>query len=181
MSYDLRVGAPAATTTRGPVRIPIEGARAVVDRGAVLVLVGFRDPTAAERAAVADEPVHLATLTREAVVSLLFEIGPADGPGHVACAAPVNLHDPDAEPGAFLDGEGPAPIRIALCDSETGVVRVLRELLGPDRVIEAVRVHGRAQLEAFASDLHVREASLRVLYGETVPALLARGERDVCV
>ncbi|OZC01341.1 hypothetical protein [Rubricoccus marinus] len=180
MSYALRVGQPAATTTRGPVRIPIEGARAVVDRDAVIVFIGFRDPTEAERAAVETEPVSLATLTREAVVSLLFEIGRAEDDGYITCAAPVNLHDPDAEPQDFLDGDGGAPIRFALCDSESGVVRALREVLGPDRVIETIRARGRAQLDAFASDLQVREASLRVLYGETVPALLARGERNVC-
>ena len=180
MSYALRVGQPAATTTRGPVRIPIEGARAVVDGDAVIVFIGYRDPTEDERATVETEPVHLATLTREAVVSLLFEIGQPDDPGYVTCAAPVNLHDPDAEPESFLDGEGGAPIRFVLCDSETGVVRALREVLGPDHVIETIRARGRAQLDAFASDLHVREASLRVLYGETVPGLLARGERNVC-
>ena len=180
MSYALQVGQPAVTTARGPVRIPIEGARAVVDRGAVVVLIGFRDPTEAERATLETEPVHLATLAREAVVSLLFEVGQADDDGHIACAAPVNLHDPDAEPGDFLRGEGGATIRFALCDSETGVVRALREVAGPNPVIEAIRVHGAAQLDAFDSDLHVREASLRVLYGETVPGLLARGERSVC-
>ena len=180
MSYALQVGQRAATTARGPVRIPIEGARAVVDRGAVVVLIGFRDPTEAERVMLETEPVHLATLTRHAVVSLLFEVGQADDDGHIACAAPVNLHDPDAEPEAFLDGAGGAPIRFALCDTESGVVRAIREVAGPDHIIEAIRVHGAAQLDAFDSDLHVREASLRVLYGETVPGLLARGERSVC-
>ena len=67
-----------------------------------------------------------------------------------------------------------------MCDSESGVVHALREVLGPDRVIETIRTRGRAQLDAFVSDLHVREASLRLLHGETVPALIARGERNVC-
>ena len=179
MSYALRLGHPAVTT-RGPVRLPIEGARAVVDDGAVVVLIGFRDPTPDERAAVEREPVDLATLARRGAVALVFEIGDADHPGHVACVAPVNLLDDQADPSDFLDSDDPAAIRFALCDTESGVVRALRLVDAPAHVLRAVREHGRAQVAAFDSDLQVREASLRLLHGETVPALLAQAERHVC-
>lgn len=179
MSYTLRLGHRATTTASGPVRIPIEGARAVLDRGAVVVLVGYCDPSPAECAAVERGPVELALLAGEAVAALLFQIGSEGDPGCVTSAAPVNVLDPDAEPGGFLDEASPAPVRFALCDSETGVVRALREVDPPADLLADLREACRAQRDAFDSDLRVREAALRLLHGEAVPALMARGERQV--
>ena len=139
MSYTLRLGHRAATTASGPVRIPIEGARAVLDQGAVVVLVGYCDPSPAECAAVERAPVELALLAGEAVAALLFQIGAEGDPGCVTSAAPVNVLDPDAEPGGFLDEASPAPVRFALCDSETGVVRALREVDPPADLLAELR------------------------------------------
>ena len=180
MSYALRVGQPAATTTRGPVRIPIEGARAVVDGDAVIVFIGYRDPTedSAPRSRLS-RSTSQRSRARPSSRSL-FEIGQPDDPGYVTCAAPVNLHEPDAEPESFLDGAGRRahPLR---------PVRQ-RDRRRP-RAPRGARPRPRDRDHSRTWSLRLRRFRLRPprargfpprAYGETVPGFLARGERNVC-
>lgn len=172
MSYTLRDGHPA-TTDRGTARLPIEGARAVADRSDLLVLVGYRSPTPAERRAVASAPASLAVLARGPVALVLLEFGtPADA-GYVSCAAPLSVLDPDADPAPFLDAErGGVSVRVALCDIASSRVRATRTLHAPPDVASVLRTSGHTQRAAFESDAGVQAASLHLMRSTTFAALL---------
>ncbi len=179
MSYTLRDG-HAATTNRGPALLPIEGARAVADQSDLLVLIGYHRPSPEERRAVEAAPVDLAVLTRGPVALLLLQFGSPADTGHVACVAPLSLLDPDADPAPFLgaDGDG-TPLRVALCDGESGRVRATRTLYVPLRLAQPLRTTGRAQRAVYRSHADVQAAALRVARRETFEALLSRATLHV--
>ena len=155
------------------MRIPIEGARTVVDCGTVLILVGLTDALLPEVQAVETGAAALAAFMDAAVVAVAFRLG--DDPHAVTSLAPADFHDSDAEPGDFLrlaggfaaDGQ-PVPIQFVLCDSDTGVVQAVRHLDAPAALVKTLRAGGRAQVRAYATSSEVRQASA-LAFAEVLP------------
>lgn len=196
MSYVLRVGERAVTTSGGAVALPIEGGRTCVDGDVVRVILSFSAPTEPERRAVEHGPVDLGVFADGGLAALLLRIGVPIDPQLIEVKAPLNLLDRSTHRNGFLNGgprgtrvdlvathdggathETPGPAlsaKLALCDSDTGVVRALRALELPAAVAEALRKAGHAQVTTFTCPTEVERATFHATRAATVEELMAR-------
>lgn len=196
MSYVLRVGERAVTTSGGAVALPIEGGRTCIDGDVVRIILSFTDPTDFERRAVEHGPVDLGVFTDGGLAALLLRIGVPIDPQLIEVKAPLNLLDRSAHRNGFLNGghrhtrvdpaathngtathETPGPAlsaELALCDSDTGIVQALRALELPAAVADALREAGYAQITTYTCPTEVEHATFHATRAATVDELMSR-------
>jgi len=196
MSYVLRVGERAVTTSGGAVTLPIEGGRTCVDGDVVRIILSFTDPTESERRAVDHGPVEFGVFADGGLAALLLRIGVPVDPELIEVKAPLNILDRSTHRNGFLDGShrptgvdlvsthdrtathtalGPTlSAELVLCDSDTGVVQALRALELPAAITEALREAGRAQLTTFTCPTEVEHATFHATRAATVDELMSR-------